>query len=297
MAVQFISAPQPACRLKLAVPKGKLFEKVSGLLSEAGLGLSQNGRNYRPKCSDCQIEVKVLKPQNIPKLVELGSQDIAFTGYDWIVEEGAQVCELLDTGFDPVKVVAAMPAATDPCSLQGRRITVASEYENLTKSFLANRGLDFVFIRSFGATESFVPEDADMIVDNSSSGNTLKENGLSTYAEILSSSTRFVANRNALADAWKAQKISDVLLLLQSVLEARKRLLIEMNVPQDKLEAIMPALPSMKAPTVSKLYGDKQEGYAVKTAVLKDQVPALIPKLKALGATDILVYSLRQVTL
>jgi len=136
-----------------------------------------------------------------------------------------------------------------------------------------------------------------MIVDNSSSGTTLKENGLLVYSEILSSSTRLVANKESLSDQWKARKIADILLLLTSVIEARKRLLIEMNVPQDKFEAILPALPSMKAPTVSKLYGDKQEGYAVKTAVLKDQVPALIPKLKALGATDILVYSLRQVTL
>ena len=279
------------------MPKGKLFDKVSCLLGEAGLGLSQNGRNYRPKCADAGIEVKVLKPQNIPKLVELGSQDIAFTGYDWIAEEGAQVCELLDTGFDAVKVVAAMPETADPGSLQGRRIRVASEYENLTRGFLSSKGLDFVFIRSFGATESFVPEDADMIVDNSSSGATLKENGLSVYSEILSSSTRLVANKDSLADPWKSKKIADVLLLLSSVLEARKRLLLEMNVPKDRLEAVMPALPSMKAPTVSKLYGDKQEGYAVKTAVLKDEVPALIPKLKALGATDILVYSLLQVTL
>jgi len=277
------------------VPKGKLFDKVSSLLSEAGLGLSQNGRNYRPKCADVEIEVKVLKPQNIPKLVELGSQDIAFTGYDWIVEEGAEVTELLDTVFDPVKIVAAVPATTQPESLQGRRITVASEYENLTKKFLSSKGLDFVFIRSFGATESFVPEDADMIVDNSSSGTTLKENGLATYAEILSSSTRLVANKDSLQDPLKAQKIADVLLLLQSVLEARKRLLIEMNVPENRLEAIMPALPVMKAPTVSKLYGQSGEGYAVKTAVLKADVPSLIPKLKALGATDILVYSLRQV--
>ena len=279
------------------MPKGKLYDKVSSLLSEAGLGLSQNGRNYRPKCADFEVEVKVLKPQNIPKLVELGSQDLAFTGYDWIVEEAAQVTELLDTGFDPVKVVAAVPASTNLESLEGRRIRVASEYENLTKSFLSGRNLDFVFIRSFGATESFVPEDADMIVDNSSSGTTLKENGLLVYSEILSSSTRLVANKESLSDQWKARKIADILLLLTSVIEARKRLLIEMNVPQDKFEAILPALPSMKAPTVSKLYGDKQEGYAVKTAVLKDQVPALIPKLKALGATDILVYSLRQVTL
>lgn len=239
----------------------------------------------------------MLKPQNIPKLVELGSQDIAFTGYDWIVEEGAQVSQLLDTGFDAVAVVAAIPATASPGSLQGRRIRVASEYENLTRGFLASKGLDFVFIRSFGATESFVPEDADMIVDNSSSGTTLKENGLLAYAEILSSSTRFVANKDALSDPWKAQKIADILLLLTSVIEARKRLLIEMNVPQDCFDAVLPALPCMKSPTVSKLYGEKNAGYAVKTAVLKTDVPSLIPKLKALGATDILVYSLRQVTL
>ncbi|HIH20864.1 TPA: ATP phosphoribosyltransferase [Candidatus Micrarchaeota archaeon] len=280
--------------LKLVIPKGRLYDSVAGLLSECGVKIVDGERNYRPFSSDPEIEVKLMKPQNIPKLVELGSQDAAFTGLDWILETRAKVVELLDLEFDKVDLVAAIPERTNVKSLvRKKRVVVASEYENLAKSFLRKEGMDFVFMRTYGATEVFPPEDADLIVDNSATGTTLKQNGLKKIAVICSSSTRFVANRNALNDAWKKRKLNNLVTLMRSVLEARKRVFLEMNVSKKDLSRLVPVLPCMKSPTISPLYGE--EGYAVKVAVLREEVPKLIPKIKALGARDILEFELKKV--
>ena len=280
-------------KIKLAIPKGRLYDEVVRLVEDAGFKLAKNGRNYRPYINDPEIEVKILKPQNIPKLVELGSQDLAFTGYDWVMEQEANVVELFDINQNPVKLIAAVPDTTDMEKLKTSKIRVASEYETITKNFLDKEGFDYVFIKSFGATEVFVPEDADMIIDNSSTGKTLKDNKLVVYKELLTSSTRIIANKDAMKDSWKSKKINDFLMLIESILEGRKRLLIEMNVSKDKLDSLIPALPCMKSPTVSKLYGD--QGYAVKIAVEKEKVGKLIPFLKENGATDILVFNLKKV--
>lgn len=277
--------------LKLAIPKGRLYDEVLRLLEDAGFQLSKNGRCYRPFINDKEIEVKIIKPQNIPKLVELGSQDIAFSGYDWIVEQNADVKELIDLGFNPVKIVVAIPEGESVS--KDNRIRVASEYERISKEFLEREELDYLFIKSFGATEVFIPEDADMIIDNAATGKTLKENGLVVFKELLSSSTRLIANKTSLKDPWKKKKIENFLMLIMSILEGRKRLLIEMNVTETDMVKLIPLLPCMKSPTVSKLYGD--QGYAVKIAVEKEKVGKLIPFLKENGATDILVFNLKKV--
>ena len=201
------------------------------------------------------------------------------------------MAELLDLAFDPVKIVCAIPKGMNPMKTQ--KIRVASEYENISRSFLRKEGLDFVFIKSFGATEVFVPEDADMIIDNISTGRTLEDNDLVIYKKILSSSTRLIANKDSMKDPWKAGKINNFLTLLKSVQEGRKRLLIEMNVPEANLDKLLPILPCMKSPTIAKLYG--QQGYAVKIAVEKEKVTELIPFLKKNGVTDILVLDLKKV--
>ena len=141
-------------------------------------------------------------------------------------------------------------------------------------------------------TEKMV-EDADMIIDNSSTGKTLQENGLVIFKELLSSSTRLIANKDSLKDKWKKKKIEDFLMLIKSILEGRKRFLIEMNVAEDKMEKLIPLLPCMKSPTIAKLYGN--QGYAIKIAVEKEKVGKLIPFLKENGATDILVFNLKKV--
>ncbi len=280
-------------KVKLALPKGRLYEEIVKLLDEAGWELSKNGRSYRPIINDEEVEVKILKPQNIPKLVELGSQDIAFTGYDWIVEQNADVTELLDLGFNPVRLVAATPKGLDMNQFKKKPIRVASEYENISKKYLEKEGFQYVFIKSFGATEAFVPEDADMLIDNTSTGETLKKNNLEIYDNILTSSTKCIANKEALNDKEKGKKIRNIAMVLQSVIEGRRRLLIEMNVSEEKLDTLMPYLPCMKSPTIAKLYGG--EGYAVKIAVPKEKISSLIPILKEKGATDIIVMNLRKV--
>lgn len=280
-------------KLKLAIPKGRLYDELVELLKDAGYKIKRDGRNYRPYISDHEIEVKLFKTQNIPKLVELGSQDIAFTGQDWVVEENADVKEVLNLELSPVKIVAAIPKDLDMNKFNGKKLRVASEYENLTNNFLKKKGIDFIFIRSYGATEVFIPEDADMIVDNTSTGKTLEHNGLSIYETVLESSTRLIANKDSLKDSWKKKKIEDFITLITSVLEAKKRVFIEMNVPEGKVEEILPLLPSMKSPTVMKHYN--KEGCAVKIAVKKDEINKLIPLLKKKGITDILVMKIEKV--
>jgi len=281
--------------VRLALPKGRMYEQVRRLLAEAGLAVSENGRNYRPVCADDRFELKILKPQNIVRMVELGSHDLAFAGYDWVVELQSEVMELLDTRLDPVRIVSAVPRElADRGDIFGRRLLVASEYESLTRRYLDSRGADYLFVCSFGATEVFPPEDADMIVDNTSTGQTLRENGLLEVDTLLQSSTRLIANPTALGNG-KGQVIEEFLMLLQAVLDARSRVMLEMNVPPDRLSGLLRVLPCMRQPTVSPLSQDA--GFAVKAAVPRTQVARLIPLLKAAGAGDILEYPFSKVVL
>lgn len=279
--------------LKLVVPKGRIFEGVARLLDDAGIRLTVNSRQYTPHSSDPEIEAKIMKPQNIAQLVELGAHDAGFTGRDWIVETGSKVEEVMDLGLDPVKIVAAAPAALLRNPLAGRKIVVASEYENICRGYLDKKGYAYHYIRTFGATEAYPPDDADMIVDNTTTGRTLVEHGLEIADVLLESSTRFIANPETLNDDWKRGKIEELKMLFTAVLNARRRVMLEMNVPSDKLDEIVSMLPCMRSPTVSSLY--QGGGYAVKVAVLKEETSKLIPRLKKLGATDILEYEFRKV--
>ncbi|MFZ4577650.1 MAG: ATP phosphoribosyltransferase [Myxococcota bacterium] len=280
--------------LKVALPKGRIFDRVHALLSDCGISLRMPDRAYRPECSDDRLSVKVLKAQNVAALVGLGAHDLGFTGHDWVRESQADVVELLDLGFDPVRIVAAVPAATDLDELFSReRVVVVSEYEHLTRSWLEARNVRYHFMRSYGATEVFPPEDADLIVDNTASGRTLVENGLRIADTLLQSTTRVVAHPSAMADPERRVVIEELMLLMRAVLDARDRVMLEMNIEESKLGALVATLPAMKSPTVSQLYG--QNGYAVKVAVRRAQVARLIPELKRLGATDILETELRKV--
>lgn len=280
-------------KLRVVLPKGRIFENVVQLLNESGIRISHHQRAYRPMVSDPEIEVKIMKPQNIPKLLELGRHDIGFTGLDWVTETGANVTELLDLGFDPVRIVAAIPEILSMEKLQKNRIVVASEYEKITRDFLDEQGYDYIYVRTYGATEVFPPDDADMIVDNTSTGQTLLAHDLKIIAEVMSSSTRFIADKRAMEDLWKREKISEILMLFRSILDARGRVMLEMNVAPENLEAIIRILPCMRAPTVSPLY--REQGFAVKAAVKKQEAAKLIPRLKKMGATDILEYEFRKV--
>lgn len=282
-------------KLRVVIPKGRIFNNVVHLLNEAGISLDVADRGYRPVVSDPEIDAKIMKPQNIPRLLEIGSHDIGFSGYDWVVETGASVEEIMDLTFDPVHIVAAIPNWLSEQDLRTRRFVAASEYENITRTYLDRHKYDYIFVRTHGATEVFPPDDADMIVDNTASGRTLKEHDLKIIAEIMTSSTRFFAHPAALQDSWKREKIERLQMLFSAILDARGRVMLEMNVPAERLEEIIKVLPCMRAPTVAPLYHD--QGYAVKVAVKKQQAVELIPLLKKMGATDILEYEFKKVVI
>jgi len=281
-------------KLKMLVPNGHIQKKVLMLLGRIGLEVKLGERSYRPTCSDGEIELKMLRPQNAPKLVELGRHDCGFAGHDLVVEEQAGVIELLDLGYDPVKVVVAVPdglAGSD--DLFSRRLIIASEYDRLTRDYIKKKKLDAVHVRTYGATEALPPEDADMVIDNTASGQTLRLNNLTVIDEIMESTTRFICNKDALEDPWKKKKLDEITMLMKSTLNADKRVLLEMNVSGECFEKLVADLPCMRAPTVSPLHNG--DGYAVKIAVPVKDVPKLIPKLIEAGARDILEYRLEKI--
>jgi ATP phosphoribosyltransferase len=274
---------------------------VLTLLADAGIRVRPGARGYRPDVSLAGAEAKLLKPQNIVEMLALGSRDAGFAGADWVAEllggGEADVVELLDTGLDPVQLVAAAPAALLEDGrlprILNRRLIVASEYERLAREWIGAQGLCAEFVRSYGATEVFPPEDADVIVDNTATGATLEANGLAIVDVLMRSSTRLYANRAALEDPVRRRYIDDLVLLINSVLEARRRVMLEVNASAACLDAVVAVLPSMRQATVARLFGNG--GYAVKAAVPRDLLPQVIPAVKAAGGTDVVVSTLSQI--
>lgn len=278
--------------ITLALPKGRMFTSLVDLLGQAGLGVKEYERSYRPKASDPGVELKILKPQNIPALVELGRHDLGFTGYDWIAESGCQVETLDDLELEPVEIVAAAAEGWAPPGPAAAPLVVASEYENLSRRFLEKKGWPYRFVRSYGATEVFPPEDADLIVDNSATGRTLRENGLIVVERLLTSSTRFIGSRRSLDRPEVRQFTDDLVLLMRGVRAAESRVMLELNVANGNLDEVIRLLPAMRSPTVSQL---ADGSHVLKAAVPLSEVPRLVPRLKQLGASDILEYPIRKV--
>lgn len=297
-AQEQVSADNGAAGLRLTIPTGRIQEKVLGLLDAIGVKMAKDGRSYKPTCSENGIEIKMLKAQNIPNLVALGRHDCGFSGYDWITEQRADVVELLDLEFDPVRIVAAVPeylAENDLYKTIDRQLVVASEYRQLSTDFIARNKLNAVFLQTFGATEALPPEDADIIVDNTATGTTLRHNRLVEIEVLMRSTTRFICNREAYESKEKRRKLDELTMLMQASLRARDKVLLEMNVAREDFERLVGDLPCMRAPTISELYNG--DGYAVKIAVSSRDVPTLIPKLVALGARDILEYKLQKIVI
>ena len=280
-------------KLNILIPKGRIFDNVARLFAEAGFPVSLADRTYRPSLGVDWLDAKIMKPQNVGELLELGSHDAGFTGIDWVQESRANVKEIIDLCFDKVKIVAAVPQDYDEAKLRSKKLVVATEYVNLAEEWLKSSGYQYRILRTFGATEVFPPDDADMIIDNTSSGQTLKDNGLKIIACLLESSTRFIASRAAMADPEKRSRIEELAMLFKAVLSGRDRVMLEMNVSEDDFSALVTGLPAMRSPTVSPLTGN--DGFAVKIAVKKQEVPELISRLKKAGATDIVEYDLRKV--
>jgi ATP phosphoribosyltransferase len=283
--------------LKLVLPKGRINTKVLKLLSDCGIELVGGDRDYRPRAFGFDLEVKLLKSQNIATMVELGQHDIGFSGIDWITEQSCEVEVLNSLNFDPVKIVACIPEDWNWEEMideakTGRKLIVASEYKNISDQYMQKLGVDYQILRAYGATEVFPPEDADMIIDNTSTGSTIRANRLKIVDTVMTSSTQFIANKESLKDSGKRKDIDDLLTLMQAVMNGRDRVLLEMNCGNDEIESIVKLLPCMRYPTVSPLYQNK--GFAVKAAVKKSEIRALLPKIIEAGATDILETAIRK---
>ena len=276
--------------IRLALPKGSMEKGVFTLLQDAGIRIRVGSRGYRPTISLPGYETKILRPPNIVEMIRYGSRDVGFTGADWVEELDAtdKLVELLDTELNPVRLVAAAPEnLLENGKLPSRPVVIASEYERLTQNWAKAQGLSATVVHTYGATEVFPPEDADCIVDNTATGSTLRENRLEIIDELMTSSTRMYANPKTMDNPDHRDKIESFVLVLRSVLDARKRVMLEVNVSNGNLDAIVELLPCMRKPTISPLYGEG--GFAVKAAIPRKDLPILIPKIKALGGTDIVV--------
>lgn len=306
MSIELESLPEAAAAraaypttapLRLALPKGRQQDQVISLLADAGVSVAMGGRAYRPTVSLPAVETKLLKPQNVVEMLGADARDVGFAGADWAEEKSAPVVELLDTGLNPVRIVAAAPRELldEQGRLPRRPLVIATEYRRLTEAWIQRAGLDARVLTTCGATEVFPPEDADLIVDNTSTGSTLKANGLEVIAELFQSSTRLYASEEAAADPGRRARLDELTLLLRSVLDARQRMMLELNVAAADLDRVLDVLPSMRQPTIAALRGDA--GFAVRAAVPRAAIADLVPRLKQLGGSDIVLSGVSQLVL
>ncbi|HEY7262701.1 MAG TPA: ATP phosphoribosyltransferase [Trebonia sp.] len=281
--------------LSLVLPKGSLEEATLELFDAADLTvLRTSDRDYHASIDDPRIDrVSILRPQEIPTYIERGLFDLGITGRDLITEAGADVVSLGELQYskmtsNPARIVLAVPheAPWQAVSDLPDGIRISTEYPELTRRFLDERGVKAVVIRSFGATEAKVPDIVDAIVDLTETGSSLRMNGLRILDTLLTSYTELITNPAAYADADKRAAMEDVLLLLRGVIRARGNVLLKLNVAAGQLAAVIAMLPAMSSPTVTALANTGMN--AVETVVPKSGVNTLIPALKAAGAQDIL---------
>lgn len=281
-------------QIKLAIPKGRMYDGVSKLMRDAGIRIRTSSRDYRPTLSLPGFDVKILKPRAVIEMLDLGARDLGFAGEDWVREDDADLVELLDTGLDRVRLVAAVPERSDENELLNREnAIVASEYVNLTQRWIDAKGYNARLIRSYGATEVLPPEDADCIIDNTATGATLDANSLRIIDELMVSTTRLYASKKAMENPAKREQIERFTLLIRSVLEARVRVMLELNVSSENLAGVIDVLPCMRTPTVAPMHND--DGFAVKAAVPREQLTQVIPLIKQRGGTDIIVTNPGQI--
>ena len=280
--------------VQLALPKGRMFEKLKQLLGDAGCPILNRDRDYRVQLALDGVSAKLLKPQGIVEMLAAGRRDIGFAGADWVAELNADLVPLLDTELDTVEIVAAAPESLlVDGQLPTRPLVVASEYAQITQRWMRDVNLEGRFVRSWGATEVLPPEDADCIVDNTAPGSTLRANRLQIVDTIMTSSTRLYANPKVLDDPPKRRLIDDFVMVLKAVLDARKRVMLEFNLDAQRLETVLPLLPAMREPTIARLQSD--EGVAVRAAVPKAQLTTILPAIKSVGGTDIVVSRIDQI--
>lgn len=320
---------KPEKVLKLTIPKGSLQKDVASFFEQAGLKLRFiSSRDYRPSINDPELYIKLLRPQEIPNyLIGEDEFDLGISGKDWVKETSADVEEILDLEIGSVRIVFCVPNSWEEIDSiddvlrkfyrEERTLRISTEYLTLSLKYISNNKTykDLygnikplvitpwktwgenervkIFL-SFGATEAKPPEEVDAIIDNTQTGSTLRANNLKIVDIIDRSTALLIANKNALEDEWKREKIKDLKVLLMGVIEASKKLHIFMNVKKENLEKILSKLPALKRPTVSELAGIDNGWCAVNTIIKKEEFLNLIPVLRKF-AQGLVVHEPRQI--
>jgi ATP phosphoribosyltransferase len=288
--------------LRLVLPKGSLEDATLDLFAAADLTVLRDSNvDYRARIDDPRVdEVRILRPQEIPRYVAEGVFDLGITGRDWVEETAAEVVSLAElayskTSSNPIHLVLAVANDSEVRGVSDLQAgaRVSTEYPELTRRWLEKHGVEAEVSLSYGATEAKVPDIADAVVEITETGRALRAAGLRIVDTVLVSQTELVANPAAAADPTKRHAMEQLRTLLLGALEARGKVLLKLNVARAELEEVVTVLPALKSPTVSELSGGG--GYAVETVVEKSEVNVLIPALKDKGATDIIEMPLSKI--
>ena len=280
--------------LILGLPKGSLQNATLDLFEKAGWNIYVSSRSYKPTSDDKELELRLIRAQEIGRYVDHGFLDCGITGKDWIAENRADVEVICDLAYsrastNPTRWVLVVPEDSPIQTVQdleGKRI--ATESVGLTNDFLKSKGVNAEVEFSWGATEVKVPELVDAIVDVTETGSSLRANKLRIIDTLMESFPQFVANKNAYKDEWKRQKLERIGMLLKAAQAARDVVGLKMNVPSEDLDKLLEKLPALRNPTVSKLADDNW--VAIETVLEESVVRTLIPELKSLGAEGIIEY-------
>lgn len=285
--------------LMIGLPKGSLQDSTFALLKNAGWDFNIRSRSYYPTCNDPEISAMLARPQEMSRYVDRGAMDVAITGLDWVLENESEV-EVLEklvyakATRKPVRWVLAVPEDSQyRCAKDLEGKVISTEVVGLTKRFFDEKGVNVTVEFSHGATEVKVPHLADAIVDVTETGSSLVANKLRIIETIQESVTVIIANKNAYKDSWKKPKIDALCLMLKGALDAKEKVLLKMNVPQDRLDEVLKNLPALTSPTVNHLAD--AAWVAVETIADELQVRDLIPALKASGAEGIIELPLNKV--
>jgi ATP phosphoribosyltransferase len=285
--------------LRVGLPSGSLQEATFALFAKAGYKISGLSRSYKPGVDDPEMQIRLLRAQEISRYVEHGYLDCGLTGADWIAENASDVESLCELTFskissNPTRWVLVVPENSPVKTLkdlEGKR--VATEAVELTRQFFKKHGVNAAVEFSWGATEVKVPDLVDAIVDVTETGSSLRANKLRIVETLMVSSPQFIANKKALTDPWKREKMDRIVLLLKGALAARDKVGLKMNIAEGSLKSLLETLPALRNPTVAHL---AQPGWvAVETIIDEKIVREIIPQLKSLGAEGIIEYPLNKV--
>ena len=291
--------PEAEPTLKIAIPKGSLEQPTIELLSKAGYEIYTSSRGLRPPSNDPELDVYLIRAQEVGRYISQGFLDCGITGYDWACEYEEDLEDLAELPYSratvrPTRWVLVVPEDSPiqkPEDLEGKRI--ATEGVGITERYLKQKGITAEVEFSWGATEVKVPDLVDAIVDVTETGSSIKANRLRIVDTLLTSFPHFYAGKQALSDPWKKEKMERIAMLLKGALAARGKVGLKMNLPAEKLPQLLEKLPSLRRPTVSQL---AEEGWvAVETVIDEVIVRDIIPALKLLGAEGIIEYPLNKI--